>query len=148
MNEVIDLEDAIGRLEQMAAVFERLKYQAGYAAFLHQESTKLEVIAIALENQHTEGDNLMAVGAALRQGAVLRQTAADVKQAATDVETSIQAAITRLSDNPTAADITAALADLGEASTVTTTAATIDPDDTSGGVVDDGSGGGRGRLIS
>lgn len=117
----------------------RLAGLAGHQEGLQQRALEIGLIAIAIEQAHEEGDDLMSVAQ------VLRDAAAAVKQGATDVQAGIDSAIARLSDNPQAADIQAAIDDLNAAKATQDTsiaaAGTIDPDDTTGGVVDDGSGG-------
>lgn len=126
-------------MPDLEATLIRLGHLAGYAAGANQRALEIGLIAIAVEQLHEEGDELMSVAQ------VLRDAAAAVRQGATDVQAAIDSAIARLSDNPTAADIQAAIDDLAAAKatqdTATATAGTIDPDVTTGGVVDDGSGG-------
>lgn len=129
----------VERLQELRAQLERVMHLAGYAAALEEHAIELELTAIALEKLHEEGDDLMSVAQ------VLRDAAAAAKQGAADVKAAIDSAIARLSDNPTAADIQAAIDDLNTANATNAdalaAAGTIDPDTTTGGVVDDGSGG-------
>ena len=126
------------RLSALRAVLQRLTHFAGYAAALTEHATQIELTAIALEELAQGDDDIMAVGQ------VLRETAAALRANAETLAGKVQSAIDRLSDNPTAGDIEAALVDLNAANETLTGAGsladTIDPD-AGGGVVDDGSGG-------
>lgn len=122
-------------LRAQGAQLKRLSELTGYQAILKDLAAQIDLIGVALQ-----GDNeLMAIGD------VLRQNAADVKAANESLNQAIDAAIARLSDNATQADIDAAVADLQAAKNTATEALNkvntqIDPDQ-GGGVVDDGSGG-------
>jgi hypothetical protein len=122
----------------MEEAFARLGHLAGYRDALTEHGLQLGLIATAVEQLHEEGDDLMSVAQ------VLKDASAAVAQAATDVKAAIDAAIARLSDNPTTADIAEVVSNLtaagGTLGAAAEAAATIDPDAPTG-VVADGSGG-------
>lgn len=115
-------------LKELQREFHRLGHMAGYAAYLEEESTKILLTALALEEF---GEEFMSVAQ------TLKDASASVKESAQTVKESIDAAIARLSDNPTAADIAEVVENLGSAGATldeaTEAAASIDPEDTSGG---------------
>lgn len=111
----------------------------GYVATLADLSAQIHLISIAIGKLELAGEDLVSTAA------ILAQAAADVRGAADTVKTAIDNALARLSDNASPADIQAAVDELTAAKATldaaTSTADTIDPNVTSGGVVDDGSGG-------
>lgn len=128
-------------------IFERLLHLAGYAAYLLEESIKLNLTATALEK---EGDIMPSVGEILKQAAADARTSSEAAAAAsTATGEAIQSAINRLADNQTLTEDekAAIMTDLEAAKTANDASAaasaenaaladTVDPD-APGGVVTD-----------